>query len=247
MPPSAQDKPATEPTDVSTARAVMRDAKVELTTDAPSKQLAAITRLVDARGGFVASTDTTNPGRPSEAVVVVARVPSAQFASFLDGVRSVGTPIRETVSGKDVTEELVDLGARLRAQRAIEAQYLQILSQAKSVPDLLEVQKKLGEVRGEIERAEGRKRWLDDQVAFSTFHVTLRKDVAAAEIGADRPFSASVGAAAHDAVQVVRGGVHFGIRVVGVMLPLALLLSPALLAIWWLHRRSMRKLPAAKA
>lgn len=238
-------KAADLPSEPGRARAVIRDAKLDVVVAEPQKAAAELSALVERKGGFVSSTDTTSPGKESEVVTVGLRAPAAEFQAILEGTRRTGRVLREEVRGKDVTEELVDLDARLRAQRAVEAQYLEILRQAKTVPDLLEVQKKLGEARADIERAEGRKRFLEDQVALSTFQIVLRKEQTASQVGADTPFSQSASAAARDFVLVVRGATHLGIRAVGVLLPIALFFGvPTALIVLW-QRRKRRVLASA--
>ena len=73
-----------------------------------------------------------------------------------------------------MTEEYIDLEARLRAQRALEAQFLEIMKTANKVSDALEVQRELANVRSEIERVEGRRRFLENQSSLSTIKVVLQ-------------------------------------------------------------------------
>jgi hypothetical protein len=138
-----------------------------------------------------------------------------------------------------VTEEYVDLEARIRAQRAVEAQYLAVLKDAKTIPDVLAVQQKLGEARTEIERAEGRRRFLENQTSLSTITVHLARHIAAVEASGPG-FGRSVREACNDAVVVAIAIVNGAIRLVGVLLPVGLLIvAPAvlLLRVWWRRRR----------
>ncbi len=72
-----------------------------------------------------------------------------------------------------MTEEYIDLEARIRTQQALEAQFLEIMKGAKEVSDALQVQRELANVRTEIERVEGRRRFLESQTSLSTIKVTL--------------------------------------------------------------------------
>jgi hypothetical protein len=63
-------------------------------------------------------------------------------------------------TGQDVTEEYIDLEARLRSKKALEAQFLEIMKQAHKISDALEVQSQIADVRADIERIEGRRRFL---------------------------------------------------------------------------------------
>ena len=148
---------------------------------------------------------------------------------------------REQVAGHDVTEEYLDLAARLRTQRTLEAQLLALVAQAKSLHDVLEVQKQLAEVRGEVEKLEGRQRFLDQQIDLSTvtLHISRRPPVVEGGLG----FGETFRKAGRDFVQVTLGMAHGLIRAVGVLLPLLLfLVAPVLLIARLLWRRRRARL-----
>lgn len=237
------------PTPADTRR-IIRVADVGLETDSPDDAQKKITALADATGGFVVSSDTQRykgeDGSESVSTTIVFRVPSTAFESTLEKLRAIGTRVAsEKVTGQDVTEEYLDLEARLRTQRAIEEQYLSILKEAKTINDTLAVQQKLGEVRGEIERAEGRRRYLENQTSLSTLTVHLSKHIEA--VDAEGPgFGRSVKRAAHDSVDVAVGIVNGIIRTIGVLLPIFLLLVlPVYLVIRFFVRRRRRLRAAA--
>jgi urease accessory protein UreE len=69
----------------------------------------------------------------------------------------------------------VDVEARLAAKKKVEARYLELVAQAKTVTEVLEVERELGNVRAEIESMEGRMKVLRDQVAMSTLTITCTK------------------------------------------------------------------------
>jgi hypothetical protein len=233
----------------STARRVIRTAELSLEAVEPVAAQGAITQLADARGGFVLSADMSRiraeDGAEQTVVTVVFRVPAPAFDATLQTLRGLGRLSNEKVTGQDVTEEYVDLEARLKAQRAVEEQYLAILKDAKSIPDILAVQQKLGEVRTEIERAEGRRRFLDSQTSLSTFTVHLAKHIEA--VDASGPgFGTSIRKAGRDAVDVAIAIVNGAIRLIGVLAPVALLLGlPAYLALRVVVRRRRRSRPVA--
>jgi hypothetical protein len=109
---------------------------------------------------------------------VVLRVPQSRFQAvrrrLLDAASDLeGKVLRDEVSSEDVTEEYVDLQARLRNWRAQEVQLLEIMRQARTIPDILAVREKLSEVQGEIERLSGRLRFLENRVELSTITVEL--------------------------------------------------------------------------
>lgn len=73
-----------------------------------------------------------------------------------------------------MTEEFIDIDAQLKAKKSLEAQFLEIMKRANTVEDALDVQRQLAEVRGEIEKIEGRKRFLVNQTSLSTIKMRLQ-------------------------------------------------------------------------
>jgi hypothetical protein len=72
-----------------------------------------------------------------------------------------------------VTEEFIDNESQVKAQKELELRYLQLVKQAKTIKDMLEIEAKLSEVRGNIERIEGRQRFLQNNTQFSQFEITI--------------------------------------------------------------------------
>jgi hypothetical protein len=227
-----------------TARRVIRTAELSLDAVEPIVAQGMIIHLAEARGGFVLSADTSRirdeDGAEQTVATVVFRVPAGAFDATLEALRGLGSVSNEKATGQDVTDEYVDLEARLKAQRAVEAQYLAILKDARTIPDILAVQQKLGEVRTDIERAEGRRRFLDSQTSLSTFTVHLAKRIEA--VDASGPgFGTSVRKAARDGIDVAIAIVNGVIRLIGVLAPVALLLGlPTYLVVRTIVRRRRR-------
>jgi hypothetical protein len=163
-------------TQAAAQRKVIKNADVSLQTSDPDGGGRRITAAAEAKGGFVVSAESSQAG-VSRNVRVTARVPSDKFEEFLAEVRQAGARvISEKQTSQDVTEEFIDVEARLRVQKETETRYLEFLKQAKGVDDALSVQEHLSNVRTEIERLEGRKRFLESQTSLSTVNVTLVAD-----------------------------------------------------------------------
>ncbi|HEX8794658.1 MAG TPA: DUF4349 domain-containing protein [Polyangiaceae bacterium] len=222
-------------------RRVIRTAEMSVETDAPEVAVSKVTALADAKGGFVVSSDTSRSkdadGAETVSTTLVFRVPVGAFDEALAAVRAMGSRVSsEKVTGEDVTEEYVDIEARIRAQRAVEEHYMAILKDAKTIPDILAVQQKLGDVRTEIERAEGRRRYLESQTSLSTITVHVARHIEA--VDASGPgFGRSISLAGHDAMAVGVAIVNGAIRLVGVLLPVGLLVAVPL----WLVVRTWRR------
>ena len=89
--------------------------------------------------------------------------------------------LSETSDASEVTEEYTDLQSRIRNLEATENQYLTLLTKAEQIPDILSVQDRLNQVRGEIEQAKGRLQVIDDLTALATITVRLSLPLASVE------------------------------------------------------------------
>lgn len=163
-------------------RKIVRNAELNLEAAAPEDSQQKITAIAESKGGFVVeSQQSTSDVKVStrDVVTMTVRVPSAKFSETLEEIRkTVSRVIVETQKGEDVTEEFVDIEARLRAQKALEQQFVEIMKRANTVEDALKVQGQLGTVRTEIERIEGRKRFLENQASFSTIKIRIQTSAA---------------------------------------------------------------------
>lgn len=226
-------------------RKIIRDASLTLEVEEPVKAAERITSIAESHGGFVVSSESRQvspggrKGKAYEVFTVQFRVPAAQFEAALKDVRATaGEVTAEKVSGKDVTEEYIDLEARLRTQRALEAQLLDILKTANAVSDALSVQRELATVRGDIERTEGRRRFLENQSSLSTINVTLQPP---APILATTGFFHSVAEALGDGVDIAANITLFLIRALLALLPVFIfIVLPAYFILRYLLRRLSR-------
>src|SRR5690349_24560041 len=209
-------------------RKIIRNATLTLEVEQPSKAMQRVASIAESRGGFVVTSDSrqqtgANGERAYEVITVELRVPAAQFDAALADIRAAaGTVTAQKITGKDVTEEYIDLEARLRTQRALEDQLLQIMKGAHEVSDAISVQKELTNVRTEIERVEGRRRFLENQASLSTISVTLQPP--ATIIGTNGFFS-GVGAAFRDGVGMAVDITLFFIRLLLALIPIALFIG----------------------
>ena len=169
----------TSPTD----RKIVRNADLSLEAESPEEAQRHITSIAEANGGFVVESQQTSSDirtAKRDIITMSVRVPSQKFADTLDQIHQTSDKIIfETVKGDDVTEEFIDIEARLKAKKALEQQFVEIMKRAYSVDDAMNVESELAEVRGDIEKVEGRKRFLENQSSLSTIKVKLQTPAAA--------------------------------------------------------------------
>ncbi len=113
---------------------------------------------------------------------ITVRIPNANFDAFLADVgKGVAYFDRKEISAQDVTAEFIDIEARLKAKKTLEARYLELLSKANKVSEILEIEKELSVIREEIEAKEGQLKYLQNRVSLSTVTIEFYKKVANAE------------------------------------------------------------------
>lgn len=201
------------------------DIEVEVDKDEVDDAVHDAIALAERHGGFVLST-TLDEGRRSNATVVI-RVPSEEFEAALGGLKDVGKLLSETVQGRDVSEEFVDLQARLRNLEAQEVVLLRLYDRARSVVDTIRIQREVQDVQLEIERHRGRLRFLEDRTSLSTIGIRFTEKGAAPP--KEETPKGAIAQAWEQAKDLALGVVSGVIVVTGFLVPVGLLLLVALL------------------
>ena len=204
-------------------RKIIRNASLTVEVTSPTESQRKVSVIAESHQGFVVTSEATHrttedASKPAIIVNLVVRVPAAQVSQTLDEIRAVGARVvSEKITGQDVTEEFMDLEARIKNQKALESQFLEIMKRAVTVADALNVQRELAEVRTGIEKLEGRKRFLENQASLSTINVTLQPPT---QIVNAAGFWYSIKSAFSDGVDVALQIVLFLIRAVIALLPI---------------------------
>jgi hypothetical protein len=197
------------------------DLRVEVRRDTLRDAVGEVTAIAGRHGGFVLSTEVAGAEARSGSMVI--RVPAERFEVALGDIRGLGSRVLgETVSGQDVSQEFIDLEARLRNWRAQEAVLLRLMDRARTVTDTIRVQRELQQVQLEIETIRGRLRYLEDQTTMSTISVGLR------EAGPAPGRQGTLGRAWERAAQTFLAIVSAAIIAAGALLPFAILLLAGL-------------------
>lgn len=148
-------------------------------------------RIVSAardRGGYLSDSSSRVHRDDNESWTtgrVVVRVPSEDFDATMGVVRDAGTVESSDTSVQDVTDQLVDLEARLESLRTERDSLRELIADANDTEAVLAVQQELSAVQTEIERLEAQRRSLQDRVAFSTITVELREPAPGETPGGD--------------------------------------------------------------
>lgn len=158
-------------------RKVIKEGRVEFETKDLSATRKQILEAVSSHQGYVSSDQEFNyPGRKSNTLVL--RIPAEKFDQVLNEATSgVERFEQKEILVKDVSEEFVDIEARLNTKKELETRYTELLKQAKNVMEMVEIENQIGQLRADIESTEGRLAYLQDQVAFSTLSMTFYESV----------------------------------------------------------------------
>ncbi len=140
-------------------------AEVTMASYEVASQIDKIEALSRELGGFLARRDDTT---------IQVRVPVERFDEAMKRVLGMGDVLRRNVSVQDVTEEYRDLDIQMRNARAMRDRLAELLQKATKVEDSLLIERELGRVTRELERLEGRLKYLRDRAAFSTITVVFQ-------------------------------------------------------------------------
>jgi hypothetical protein len=208
-------------------RKIIRNADITIEVSSTVDAQHQVTSIAESHGGFVATSEakqreSNDPAQRTLEIKLVVRVPSNQFGRAFDEIKKLaGNTPAEQVTSQDVTEDFIDLEARIKTQKALEVQFLEIMRQANKIADALEVQRQIAEVRTEIEKLEGRKRFLENRSSLSTINVNIQTPkpiITVTQTG----FGHSLREAVSDSISLASDMVLFFARSVIMLLPVFL-------------------------
>ncbi len=158
-------------------RLVIKTGNITVVVKSVEESVGTVTSLANGSGGYVVSSKSGTENEKLVATITI-KVPADKFEATMETLRKLALePPTESISGQDVTEEYADVEAQLRNLQATEKQLLNLLDRAQTVDDTLKVYNQLTNIRGQIERLQGRKQYLERSAALSTITVNLRPQV----------------------------------------------------------------------
>ncbi|MDM5286814.1 DUF4349 domain-containing protein [Peribacillus castrilensis] len=158
-------------------RKVIHQAQLELKVKNLEKAQMKIENKVAEYGGYVVESNVYREDEELVEGTITVRVPEAHFQDFLtDSEGEASEVVGRNVTGQDVTEQYVDLKARLKSKRAVEERLLAFMKDAEKTEDLLKISSDLAVVQEEIEQLTGQMKYLENQTSYSTVTITLSQD-----------------------------------------------------------------------
>jgi hypothetical protein len=159
---------------ISVERKVLYTADIQIEVKKCDESIEKIKSIVSGMNGVIADTSVTEHDEGRKSATIVLRVPADKFETALKELGALGKVKSQNSHGDDITEEYVDLQARLTNAKRMEVRLIDLLeNKSKKLKDMLDVERELGRVREKIERMEGKKRYFDQRAAMSTITVNL--------------------------------------------------------------------------
>lgn len=215
---------------------LVRSGRASVQVDSLERGIGRIRELARTASAVVGNT-TVQSGRDQlRSATLELRVPSDRFDDVIAGLRGFGTVEAVDVSVSDVGEEYVDVAARVATARQLERRLIDLLAtRTGKLADVLQVENELARVRGEIERYEGRLRYLRERSAVSTLAITVHESI---PVIAGHPGSNPITEATRQAWRNFVAVLATVIASLGVLIPLGAIAAVAvLLGRRWIGRR----------
>ena len=224
------------------ARRIIRSASVTVEVSDVAASAEKARGIVLAAGGFVADSRTSEDDAGRRSLAMTLRVPEPGMDAAMAAIKELGHVRDEETRGEDVTEQYVDLEARLANARRLEERMVDLLTkQSKNLKDVLDVERELARVREQIETMTARKRFLDNRLSLATIELTLTQPP-----GWGRGIFDPLAGLFQRTLAALTSSVAVLVVVVAAALPWLLVLGFALwlslrLLRWWIHRKRAMK------
>ena len=176
-PPPPPPAPAPESQSPSSGPMIARTASLSMSVKDFNAARTSVDRIVRGHQGYVSSLNiSTEKGAP-QTLSAKVMIPAAQMDAALADLKALGRVEREEQGGEEVTSQVVDLDARLKNARETETQLMDILrSRTGKVADVLDVEKEIARVRGEIETMQAEQKQLRERVDFGSIDLNLSEE-----------------------------------------------------------------------
>jgi hypothetical protein len=158
----------------STIQKIIKTANIEIKIKRKTakEKLEAVMRIAEVAEGYVVDSDLSKGSVSADATAVI-RVPEQALKDVVAKLSELGKVNKFTQSGQDVTNEYVDLQARIKQLKAEEMAFRRLYERASKIPDLLDIQSRLSDVQTQVEQLQAQLNQLGEQVNFATINVKL--------------------------------------------------------------------------
>ena len=193
--------------------------------------------LLEGYQGYVSSENASSRYRDDQSYTL--RVPEAKFDNFVIAVEGISMEvISRNISVTDVTDQYVDIAARLSTKRALHKRYTELLSRAKNVKEVIEVERELAKVLADIESSEARLKSLGDRANYATLTLSFSTEV---EPSAQAGFFSELG----ESIEAGWSGMKMAVLLGATLWPLALFALLLVFGLRWFFMKRRAQRPSA--
>ncbi|MCI0702680.1 MAG: DUF4349 domain-containing protein [Planctomycetia bacterium] len=198
-----------------------------------------VEKLIAGHKGYIAKSEVKGDTGSKRTATYTLRVPAESFKPLNEGLLALGTPQRNAVDSQDVTEEFVDVQARLKNLKNEEETLNKLLKESTTRTEVLQTREQIKVIRGDIERAQARLDYLSKLTALSTVYLTLR------EIKDYKPptaptFGSRISDTFEKSWEGLVGFAQGAVLVAVALTPWLPILIPAFIALVWAIRKLVR-------
>jgi hypothetical protein len=152
---------------------IIKEADIKFEVDDYIESRKKLQDIINKWGAYISKEDERYTNFQITNTIII-RVLSENFEKLINDIGAVSAKVDyKTINAYDVTEEYVDIESRLKTKREVEKRYYEILRKAYKIDEILEVENEIRKIREEIEAAEGRLKYLNDRVSYSTVTLTI--------------------------------------------------------------------------
>ncbi len=215
---------------ISIDRKLIRNGQLDFKTTDVKNTKTEIEKIRKELNAYISSENENNYGDRIQYNQTI-RVPADQFDALIKSIEPLADKIEnKSINTQDVTEEFIDVEARLKTKKELESRFREILKQAKTVEEIVSIESQIANVRAEIESIEGRLKYLQNQVSFSTLTVSYYE-----VIGTDFGFASKL-------IESLKGGWDNLLSFLIFLITLwPFVVGIAVIILWWVRRRKRRQ------
>lgn len=224
-------------------RDLITTGQIDLTVKNVTEAEAQLFETVEAHGGYVGSSERsveTTENTTWQTAEYVLRIPDDEFDGAFRSIESLGDVDQSSMDVEDVTDQLVDLNARIENLEAERDRLRELFETADETQDVLAVQSELADVQEEIERLEAEQRTLQDRVSMSTLRVAA-VEPKPDPVSEDEPpewYEVGITDAATASFSAMATGARGGVVAVAYLIPFIVVSTPFILGAVAYRRRS---------
>lgn len=223
--------------DVKEQRMIIKTGSLSIEVEKFDESETKITGIVKGYNGFIANSKSSSNSSGNKSGTITVKVPADKFDALVFEVGKIGKVMNQNIQANDVTEEYVDLEARLKTQKELEQRLVKLLNEkASKLTEVIEVEEKLASVRQKIESIEGKMKLLKSQSDFSTLSISVYEP--------SMINTSSGGGFFYELGQAIKKGLSGFTNVLAVSITLLIAVIPIVvfvLIIVWIIRKILRK------